>query len=245
MEDLATTAWVTGVVAVILAAVHQGAGRLRFLDVVPRSRWLSAAGGVSTAYVFVHILPELGRSQRQLTQALGSEKWFVAVEHHIFFIALLGLVLFYGLERAARRSRPREGGDGAEVFWIHLGSFAIYNIVIGFFLLDRTQKGWMSLALFSFAMGVHFVVNDSGLRHHYPRLYQKFGSWILSSAILVGWGMSLLFDVHPAAIPILFALLAGGIVLNVLKEELPDERESRFWAFALGALTYGLLLQLD
>jgi hypothetical protein len=30
--------------------------------------------------------------------------------------------------------------------------------------------------------------------------------------------------------------------LNVLKEELPEERQSRFWAFALGAAIYALLL---
>jgi hypothetical protein len=30
--------------------------------------------------------------------------------------------------------------------------------------------------------------------------------------------------------------------MNVLKEELPEERESRFWAFALGAAAYALVL---
>jgi hypothetical protein len=30
--------------------------------------------------------------------------------------------------------------------------------------------------------------------------------------------------------------------MNVLKEELPEERESRFWAFALGAALYTMLL---
>ncbi len=243
MEGWTTTAWVTGILAFILAGIHQEAGRIRVLDVVPRSRWLSAAGGISTAYVFVHILPEMGVSQRQLTQALAEQRWFAVVEHHIFFIALLGLVSFYGLERAARRSL-REG-DGAGVFWLHLGSFAVYNVVIGFFLLDRAQRGWIALVLFAFAMGVHFFVNDAGLRHHFPCLYQRFGRWILSAAILVGWAASLFVDLHPAAIPVLFALLAGGIILNVLKEELPDERESRFWAFAAGAIFYGLLLQLD
>lgn len=30
--------------------------------------------------------------------------------------------------------------------------------------------------------------------------------------------------------------------MNVLKEELPEERQSRFWAFALGAAAYAALL---
>ena len=40
----------------------------------------------------------------------------------------------------------------------------------------------------------------------------------------------------------LSAFLAGGIVLNVLKEELPEQRESHFWAFALGTGLYAALL---
>jgi hypothetical protein len=41
---------------------------------------------------------------------------------------------------------------------------------------------------------------------------------------------------------ILFAFVAGGVILNVLKEELPEERQSKFWAFALGAAIYAALL---
>ena len=40
----------------------------------------------------------------------------------------------------------------------------------------------------------------------------------------------------------LFAFLAGGVTLNVLKEELPEERQSRFWPFLLGAAGYAALL---
>jgi hypothetical protein len=36
--------------------------------------------------------------------------------------------------------------------------------------------------------------------------------------------------------------LAGGVIMNVLKEELPEEHESRFWAFALGAALYSVIL---
>lgn len=38
------------------------------------------------------------------------------------------------------------------------------------------------------------------------------------------------------------AFLAGGILLNTFKEELPRERESKFWTFAAGTLLYAALL---
>ncbi len=41
---------------IALALTHFFAGKLRFLDVVPRSRWLSIAGGISVAYAFLHLI---------------------------------------------------------------------------------------------------------------------------------------------------------------------------------------------
>ncbi len=65
---------------------------------------------------------------------------------------------------------------------------------------------------------------------------------MISAAILLGWAFGLLVEVPEFAIAMITAFLAGGIVLNVLKEELPEERESRFWAFALGAALYATIL---
>ena len=51
-------------------------------------------------------------------------------------------------------------------------------------------------------------------------------------------------EIGELPLALLFAFLAGGIVLNVLKEELPAERESRFSAFVLGAAGYAAILLL-
>ena len=48
--------------------------------------------------------------------------------------------------------------------------------------------------------------------------------------------------VPASLVAVVVAFLSGGIVLNVLKEELPAERESRFAAFAGGAAAYSALL---
>jgi hypothetical protein len=45
------------VAAAALALVHALTPRLRFLAGTPRGVWLSVAGGVSAAYVFVHLPP--------------------------------------------------------------------------------------------------------------------------------------------------------------------------------------------
>ena len=229
----------------LVAAVHLFSGRMRFLDASPRSRWLSAAGGVSVAYVFVHLLPDLAEEQETVREAVGGS--FTFLEYRVYLVALVGLAAFYGLERAAKlsRRRRRSGGEdaaGRGVFWLHVGSFALYNALIGYLMLHREEPGAGGLILFAFAMGVHFVVNDFGLREDHKGAYDRAGRWVLAAAVFAGWAVGLLFDISEAALAVLFAFLAGGVVMNVLKEELPEERESRFWAFALGAALYSAVL---
>jgi hypothetical protein len=232
--------------ALVFAAIHLFIGRLRALDVVPRSRWLSGAGGVAVAYVFLHILPELAAHRETFVAVLGVEG--LAAEMRVYLVALAGLVTFYGLERAAtvsrHRSRRQRGEDAVEsgLYWIHIGAFAVYNALIGYLLLHRDETGGWSLATFSVAMALHFVTADFGLRQHHKGRYDHSGRWILSAAVLLGWLLAVVTSVHEIVLALLFAFLAGGVVLNVLKEELPDERESRFWPFLAGAGAYAALL---
>jgi hypothetical protein len=236
----------SGLGAIALALIHLFSEKLRFLEATPRNIWLSFASGVSVAYVFVHILPELSKAQETVTGAVGEALIFL--EHHVYLLALLGLAVFYGLERAAIVSRQRNQkagkGDVTEegVFWLHVASFALYNALIGYLLVHREEPGVLSLFFFFIAMALHFVVNDFGLRENHKHAYHNLGRWILAAAIICGWVIGLGSELSKAAIALLFAFLAGGVILNVLKEELPEERQSRFWAFALGAGIYVVLL---
>jgi hypothetical protein len=79
----------------LLALVHLFGGQLRFLQAQPRSIWLSLGGGISVAYVFIHLLPKLQQHQQTLRQAFSSA--LASLHHHAYLIALLGLTVFYGL----------------------------------------------------------------------------------------------------------------------------------------------------
>lgn len=124
-----------------MALAHLFSGKLLFLSGIPRSPWLSAAGGISVAYVFLHLLPELGERQGAIEEAGGLGLAFL--EHHVYVMALVGLGLFYGLERAAKSTRDQDDGGpkGAPVFWLHMASFSVYNALIGYLLLHRETPG--------------------------------------------------------------------------------------------------------
>jgi hypothetical protein len=234
---------ISGFLAGGLAVVHFFCGRLCALPAVLRGRLLSLAGGIAVAYVFVNILPELNERQ----QALGRAGWTVAeaLDHPIYLFALAGLAVFYGLERAVVVS-SRQKGEAATTerwdFWLHIAAFSLYNALIGYLLVDKQDLGVQGLLFFGMAMALHLVVNDNALRQHHEEHYGRLGRWVLALAVLMGWGLGVVVRLDEAVLAVLFALLAGGIVLNVFKEELPEERESCFGSFTLGAGGYAVLL---
>ena len=72
--------------------------------------------------------------------------------------------------------------------------------------------------------------------------YDKVGRWVLAFAAIAGWTLAIIVDLPRVAIAGLFSFLAGGIILNVLKYELPADRQSDFRAFAAGAAAYAAVL---
>ena len=77
---------------------------------------------------------------------------------------------------------------------------------------------------------------------NYKSAYRKKGRWIVTFAILGGWLVGVLTEIPELWITVLFAFIAGGVIMNVLKEELPKERKSNFWAFTVGLVLYSALL---
>ncbi len=243
MEPSAVTALAA---AAVLAAVHLGAGRLRVLEGIPRHWLLSAFGGISVAYAVVHLLPEVAEADEAISKA--GEDIVPFLDRHAYLVVLAGLAVFYGLERLAIRSRSSHPGElPAEtppgVFALSVASFAVYNALIGYLLVHRAEEqDGAELGLFAAALGVHFVVNDFGLREHHQSRYRQVGRWLLSGSILFGWLIGVLLELSPASLGLILAFLAGGVILNVLKEELPAERQGRLVPLMGGIGGYTALL---
>lgn len=226
--------------------IHLTSKQMKFLKVQPRSKFLSVAGGISVAYVFMHLLPELEEYQKGFEETFQGLEF---LESHIYIIALLGLVIFYGLEQLAKNSKRQGEKAGTykasfNVFWLHIGSFALYNAIIGYLLLRGEYQSELGMLLYFIAMGIHFVTNDKSLRATHKEDYDRYGRWILTVSITIGWMIAVYTEVNILILSVLSAFLAGGVILNVMKEELPEERESSFPAFFSGILGYTILLLL-
>ncbi|SER32603.1 hypothetical protein SAMN04487944_10332 [Gracilibacillus ureilyticus] len=239
--------WLSFVFVIGFVILHLISKRMKFIKMVPRSRLLSIVGGIAVAYVFLHLLPELGEYQAELEGEIENAFWSF-LEHHIYLIAMVGLAIFYGLEKVVKLSKKRgangENRPSSGVFWIHIGSFTVYNAIIGYLLIREEFSGPWGMFFFFVAMGVHFITNDKSLGETHKEEYDKYGRWLLATSIFAGWFIGVLTEVNEMVISLLVAFISGGIILNVMKEELPEERESSFTAFFIGIFTYSILLFL-
>lgn len=234
----------------MLCLTHIFINKLR-LQGLPRSKWLSIAGGISVAYIFLEAFPELQEFQEKINHAdlFSIEK---IEELEVYLVGLLGLTFFYGLENKTRSSSDSERKPNAGeppvrnvgMFWIHVSSFAVYNFIIGYLLLNREEVSTLQMLIYAIAMSFHVIVVDHSLEDHFSTQYRKRGRWILVTALLAGWLISIFTVIPQVYVGLIFAFIAGGIIMNVLKEELPRERESNLPAFGFGVLFYSLILIL-
>ena len=158
------------ILAIALAIVHGFATKLPIFSIIPRFRWTSFAGGVSLSYVFLEIFPELSHTQEELKHAAIPLVQYL--ENHVYILALMGLVVFYGLELLALRSKSLQSSthdkvnSGAVIFWIHIGAFAILNAIIGYVLQDLSEHSLIVCILFFISIALHFFVTvQSHLRN--------------------------------------------------------------------------------
>ena len=228
----------------ILTGVHIFANKISALNTLSRCKWLSLAGGISVAYVFVHLLPELHILQ---TSLMENDKLPFFVEKYLFIMALAGVILFYGLEKAIIRFQEKSASDENmaiedSIFWWHIGIFAAFNILIGYYFHNQLAVEGTSSFLTFLALGFHFLTNDYSLLQHHEEMYHDTGRWIMAGAVAVGWGIGFIITVPTIISSALFAFLAGAIIVNSFKEELPENKESNFGFFLIGTALYTILV---
>lgn len=216
---------------------------------VPRNHFLSLTAGVAIAYVFGHLLPNMSKYQGIVSEEL-EHSVLGYIENHIYLIAMLGFVLFYALERYVRLAYAKtdashaSNNENKNIFWLHMVVFFLYNAAIGSLLINEHFSSPISLLFYFVALAVHFIAMDWGLRRTHKHLYDKYGHVLLSLAPLIGWVAASIYEISLFGVSVLQAFVAGAIILNVMKEELPEEQKSSISSFLLGVGGYTILLLL-
>lgn len=218
----------------VFALVHLFAQRIFKMRAVSHGRLLSAGGGVAIAYVFVDLLPKLSKSDVVVSKALSDI--FPYFERHVYVMALAGFLLFFIVSRS--HTFLKDQGR----FWLSLSSYTLFNFLVGYAVVDKNDPEVQPLILFTFALALHYFVNDYTLTKEHGKEYSDCGRWLLIVSLYLGWFTGVWIKLPEAAVALVSAFIGGGVIMNVTRYELPQTNPHSLGAFLIAAFAYTALL---
>lgn len=233
----------TGVAALLFAATFLVGRRLHPLQSLVRDhRTIASFGaGISAAYVFVHLMPELHGARTAFADSMSTPLRYEGMA--IYFFALVGFLAFYALAHMrirARNSASRETGGPS--FRLDLGGFAVYVWLMTYLMLRGLEGNSTSILLYAVAFTFHFLAVDRAMDVDYGAAYERLGRYVLAGMAAVGWVSGMLLPLPPEVIAPLLAFISGAVIVNSAIVELPSGENGRLVPFVTGALLYGLIL---
>lgn len=239
----------TGIAATLFALAFVFGSRFNPLkSVLHDTRGIvSFSAGMASAYVFVHVMPELHGSEAVVAKEFDETARIGGA--WVYLCALLGFLVFYGIDHmhtrlrqpsAARETAVDEASGAA--FALHVGGFTAYVFTMGYLLLNNLEETSGSIALYSIAIGLHFVTIDHSLHREHGIAYLRIGRWVLAGASIAGWATGIIIALPNWSIALLVAFVSGAIIVNSTITELPSEKDGRFPPFLFGGLLYGVTL---
>ncbi|RHB49373.1 hypothetical protein [Exiguobacterium sp. AM39-5BH] len=209
-------------------------------DRVPSQKWFSFSSGIAITYFFMYLLPSLNKRQYTLRV-----EWLdLALPSEIYVISLLGFTVFYGTMRVVRTPYFKDETIDQNVsYWLQVTLLTAY-MSFSAYVVTATSVTFVARSFYATALGVHFLAVGHDLYRHYGECYIRQGRYLLSGAILIGGFFSHFIDLASHVEAILFAFVAGAMILNIVKFELPSDRNLHFRTFVLAVVSYGGLLLL-
>lgn len=194
----------------------------------PRKWWLSFSGGVAVAYVFIHLIPEL----HKITSIAGDPL--------TFSLALIGTITYFGAAKFVKQSKS--GPNSRLAFITQMIILIPYFFTVGYFL-ERSDT-LIALGSYTVAVGLHLVGFGFDQKEDHGERYTIRAAGTLAVVLIAGTITSYFYRFEELTLDLLLAFVTGGILLNSIKEEIPAANQSRFWAFAAGSISIGILLLL-
>lgn len=212
-----------GLVALVICVVHLTSPRLRPFLGKHEAAASSLAGGMAVAYVFVHLMAELEEGRE-------------CVGERIHFIVLAGFLAFYGFEHVIRKKFSSQASG--MTFRLRLLFAWAYSWLVIYAMPPEVKASGLHTLPILAAIGLHLLYTDFELGSSHPGEFDSWGRYALATAPIVGW----LVDSFTPPVDVLChvgtAILAGAIIYNVFKRELPEHKKSSFLLLLVGVLAY-------
>ncbi len=191
----------------------------------------SFVAGISVAYLFLYLFPELYEGVKFLNKTL-------------FVYVLLGFILLHIVEKQIRQSRSIEKLR-LKLKEEHSIVFFVYYFILGIILVELLNLNIVKGLLFFFIILFHSMVSSASLKEIHQKMIEKrIFKILLSVSTLLGILFGLFVKFPQSVYFILIGFVAGALLYIVVRDVIPKESKSRLIYFIFGALLYMILIML-
>ena len=214
-----------------------------------RKYLVSVAAGISVAYIFVSLLPELSDAQ-EFYNNKKNEEAFQLQNIIIYLTALLGFLFFIGLENFIISKREKDHAENQThssrdmVTGIYLTGFLLNNFLISYLIVYWGNSN-SALFFYTIAMSVHLVALDYSAIKEFGAGF-KYIKLVMMLSLIAGWLVGILTKFPEEIEHIATGFIAGSIIINSVKDEFPKEGSNvKYKVFLISSVIYSILLILS
>ncbi len=193
------------------------------------------AGGIAVGYAALYLLPKIG----DYAVSLGTSRPDLPelFQYRLYYFLLAGMVVYFLVHRRRTAGRTLPTALSGAVF-------LLYGFMTGSVLEEIPRPGYFPYLLAGGAMCLHFLGICHQLRERNTASFDRYMRWMLAASTLMGWAAGTLDLLSKGAVAVIVAFLGGGILVNVLRDEWPEQTPGRSVPFLVGVGLFTLLTLL-
>ena len=193
---------------------------------------ISFAAGLSSAYLFLLLLPEVFNG-------------FMVLKNYIFLILFIGFISIHISEKYIYKhvNKKRIKQD---VRAVHHITFFLYHIIIGIILVTFLKQSFREGLLFFIPVWLHTTISSIALTEMHKKIKQiSISKILLSLSTILGIIIALLIMIPISIYYILLSLITGSLIYIIVKDFTPKGKEGNLNMFILGIISYSLIIILS
>lgn len=230
------TTVISGIVVLLMAATYILYPRFEKAASAYRHQWIPFTGGVAIGYVFLYLLPKLSDYTNSITVDGVQGVWEI-LDYRVYLYGLAGFTFYYFVDQY----RTHEDRDHLLPEILQGGGFFIYSMLSGYVIANWSRPGLIPVLLAGSILTLHMLAVNYQVRKWNSRVFDNYFRWLFALALIIGWCVGTFLTIPKELEIIITGILAGGIITNIMNEELPDQEPHKIRPFIAGVLLITLV----
>ena len=222
---------ISGIVVLLMATTYVLYPRFEKAASAYHHQWIPFTGGVAIGYVFLYLLPKLSDYTNSI-RVDGVQGVWEILDYRVYIYGLAGFTFYYFVDQY----RSHKEKDHLKPEILHGGGFFIYSMLCGYILANWSRPGLIPVLLAGSILTLHMLAVNYQVRKWNSRVFDNYFRWMFALALIIGWSVGAFLAIPKELEIIITGILAGGIITNIMNEELPDQEPHKIRPFIAGVV---------